>query len=49
LYGMNFDTTISRWNMPELGFKYGYPAALTIMAAMAGGMLMWFRRKGWFR
>lgn len=23
VYGMNFDTT-SRWNMPELGWEYGY-------------------------
>ena len=24
LYGMNFDTNVSPWNMPELEWKYGY-------------------------
>jgi magnesium transporter len=49
LYGMNFDPSVSRWNMPELGARYGYPAALAVMATAAGGMLLWFRHKGWFR
>ena len=26
LYGMNFDPAVSRWNMPELHWVYGYPA-----------------------
>ena len=26
LYGMNFDPAVSRWNMPELGLAFGYPA-----------------------
>jgi magnesium transporter len=47
LYGMNFDTSISRWNMPELGLYFGYPAALLVMALVAGGMLFYFRRKRW--
>jgi magnesium transporter len=47
LYGMNFDPDASAWNMPELGWRYGYPAALALMAAMAGGMFWYFRRKGW--
>lgn len=47
LYGMNFDTAASRWNMPELGWAYGYPAVLALMAAVAGGLLVYFRRKGW--
>ena len=46
LYGMNFDTS-SPWNMPELRWHFGYPFALGIMAATAGGMLLFFRRKGW--
>jgi magnesium transporter len=49
LYGMNFDPNVSRWNMPELGWRFGYPAALGVMALCAGGMLFYFRRKGWFR
>ena len=47
LYGMNFDPHVSPWNMPELDWYFGYPAALLLMASMAGGMLIYFRRKGW--
>ena len=46
LYGMNFDRS-SPWNMPELGWRFGYPFALGVMAAIAGGLLLYFRRKGW--
>ena len=48
LYGMNFDTKASPWNMPELGWRYGYPAVLLVMAVAAMGMLFYFRRKKWF-
>jgi magnesium transporter len=41
VYGMNF-----QW-MPELGWPWAYPAALGLMAALAGGMVVYFRRKGW--
>ena len=47
VYGMNFDTKASRYNMPELTWAYGYPALLVLMAAIAGGMLYYFRRKKW--
>lgn len=47
LYGMNFDPTVSPWNMPELHWRYGYPYALLVMSAVAGGMLLFFRRRGW--
>lgn len=47
LYGMNFDFTRSPWNMPELHWQYGYPAVLLVMACVAGGLLLFFRRKGW--
>jgi len=47
LYGMNFERT-STWNMPELGWKYGYFFALGLMAALAGTMFYFFRRIGWF-
>ena len=47
LYGMNFDPAVSDWNMPELGTAWGYPAVLMLMAAVATGMLLFFRRKGW--
>lgn len=46
LYGMNFDRQ-SPYNLPELGFRYGYPALLALMAAMAAGMMWYFRRKKW--
>jgi magnesium transporter len=41
VYGMNFH------NMPELGWGWGYPLVLLLMAAVAGGMLVFFRRKKW--
>lgn len=47
LYGMNFDTKASPWNMPELAWAYGYPFALGLMAATAGGLYYWFRKRGW--
>ena len=47
LYGMNFNTERSPWNMPELTWYYGYPALLGVMATVAIGMLLFFRRKGW--
>jgi magnesium transporter len=39
VYGMNFDPTTSPWNMPEVRWYWGYPAALAVMAATAGGFL----------
>jgi len=47
LYGMNFDPAVSSWNMPELGWPFGYPLLLAIMAAVALGQLYLFRKKGW--
>jgi magnesium transporter len=47
LYGMNFDRSASPYNMPELGWAYGYPALLLLMVLVAGGMLYYFRRKRW--
>lgn len=47
LYGMNFDRTVSAWNMPELGWRYGYVFVLLLMAAVGGGMMAYFIRKGW--
>jgi len=41
IYGMNFE------HMPELGWRYGYPFALSLMAS--GSLLLYvvFRRRGW--
>jgi len=47
LYGMNFDTNASPWNMPELRWKYGYPFALAVMGLTALGLALFFRKKGW--
>lgn len=49
IYGMNFDTKRSPWNMPELEWYYGYPFALGLMAATAGTMVVYFWWKGWIR
>lgn len=42
VYGMNFS------HMPELATRWAYPAVLGVMALIAGGMLLFFRRKHWF-
>lgn len=47
VYGMNFDTGASPWNMPELGWGYGYPAALGLMGVVAASLLLYFRSKRW--
>ncbi len=48
LYGMNFNTHASPWSMPELNWPFGYPLVLLVMLGMAAGMVLYFRRKGWF-
>ncbi len=47
IYGMNFDGEVSRWNMPELRWPFGYLFALGLMGISTAAMLLWFRRKGW--
>lgn len=41
IYGMNFV-----W-MPELQWKWGYPAAWGLMIVVAIGLVLFFRRKNW--
>ncbi|HEU5038250.1 MAG TPA: magnesium/cobalt transporter CorA [Nocardioides sp.] len=41
IYGMNFR------HMPELGWTWGYPFALALMAAVATGLWVLFKRSGW--
>jgi magnesium transporter len=48
LYGMNFNPSVSAWNMPELDWAYGYPMALGLMGAVGVGLVWYFWRKGWF-
>ena len=41
VYGMNFQ------HMPELAWRWGYPAALGVMALVFVGMLIFFKRRKW--
>jgi magnesium transporter len=41
IYGMNFE------HMPELGWLYGYPVALTLIAISAVAPYLYFKRRGW--
>lgn len=41
VYGMNFQ------HMPELGWRWGYPATLALMAVIALGMTVYFRVRDW--
>ncbi len=47
VYGMNFDPAAGGFNMPELGWQYGYPAVMIGMAAVAAVMVVHFRRRGY--
>lgn len=47
IYGMNFSSDRSPWNMPELNWYFGYPAALVAMALMAVLMVVYFKRRRW--
>jgi len=40
VYGMNLE-------MPEFGWSWAYPAVLAVMASIAIGMVIYFRRKKW--
>ncbi|MBD2772208.1 magnesium/cobalt transporter CorA [Iningainema tapete] len=48
IYGMNFNTEKSPYNMPELNWYFGYPLCLALMAVVAGGLALAFWQKGWF-
>jgi magnesium transporter len=41
IYGMNFV------HMPELNWPWAYPVLWTVVAAVAGGMIAFFRRRRW--
>ena len=42
IYGMNFE------HMPELGWRWSYPVFWGVILVLVGGMLAFFRRRGWF-
>lgn len=41
IYGMNFE------HFPELRWRFGYPAVLTVMVTLVVGLFRAFRRSGW--
>jgi magnesium transporter len=41
IYGMNFD------HMPELGWTFGYPLVLAVMAIVCSFLYWRFKRAGW--
>ena len=50
LYGMNFKNEKENpmpWNMPELGWYFGYPFSLVAMFLTTVGMLIFMKRRGW--
>ncbi|UKO98497.1 magnesium/cobalt transporter CorA [Nostoc sp. UHCC 0870] len=47
IYGMNFNTEKSPYNMPELNWYWGYPLCLAIMGFIGFGLLFLFWRRGW--
>ena len=49
IYGMNFNTDVSPWNMPELNWYWGYPFCLGVMFAIALVLIIYFWRRGWLR
>lgn len=48
VYGMNFNTEKSPWNMPELNSPYGYPIVMGLMVLIVIGMMRYFKYKKWF-
>ncbi|MCU0533848.1 MAG: magnesium/cobalt transporter CorA [Hydrococcus sp. Prado102] len=48
IYGMNFNTDISPFNMPELNWYWGYPLFWVVTIAIAFGLSFFFWRRGWF-
>jgi magnesium transporter len=47
IYGMNFDTSISPFNLPELGLRYGYILFWILVLLIGGGLFLFFKRKKW--
>jgi magnesium transporter len=43
IYGMNFRF------MPELQWRWGYPAVMLLMLLVSLGIFIWFRRRGWLK
>lgn len=41
IYGMNFE------NMPELGWRFGYPFAIGLMGVVCVSLYLIFKRRDW--
>jgi magnesium transporter len=41
IYGMNFA------HMPELQWRWSYPLFWLVIVGLGGGLIVWFRRRGW--
>ena len=48
IYGMNFNPDAGPLNMPELNWRWGYPVFWIAILAMAGGLILFFRRRHWW-
>lgn len=48
IYGMNFNTNVSGFNMPELNWPLGYLFVLGIMLLVSLSMVAYFKRRRWF-
>lgn len=49
VWGMNFNTQESPYNMPELDWRYGYLLALGSMGVVTIAMLWYFQWRGWLQ
>jgi magnesium transporter len=47
IYGMNFNSQKSPFNMPELSWYYGYPFALGLMVVVAVALFFFCKKKKW--
>ena len=45
IYGMNFNTAVGDWNMPELNWAYGYPAVWVVLPVMTSSRKLVTTRK----
>ena len=49
VYGMNFNTEKSPYNMPELNWYWGYFICLGVMITITVIQICVFTKKGWFK
>jgi magnesium transporter len=47
IYGMNFNSEVSKLNMPELQWHYGYLYVWGLMLLIGAAMIYFFRHLGW--